>query len=559
MKSIRGKLGLILGAFFLIVLTATGATLYTISLQKGDAAVINIAGRQRMLTQKMAKEVLGITRRYGDGAVDDVEGLKEGLRKTAGLFDTSLRGLIKGDEELGLEPTTDPAILAQLQDVGRLWKAFRERIEVILTSEPDDPAYGKALDFITDNNVPLLNEMNRAVKMYETEASRKVSRLIWVLVAAVVLSMAAFGAGWLLVGRLITGPVGKVAEAAERMAEGDLMVTLDATSRDETGRMMESLNRMAGNLKRILTQTIEASQQVSTAADQIAGACQNFSQRISEQASSVEETSATMQEMSASIRQTAENAREANKLAQATKASADAGSRVMEDTIEAMDEINRSSSKIANISNVIEEIAFQTNLLALNAAVEAARAGEHGKGFAVVASEIRNLAQRASQSAKEITGLIEESVEKTERGVNLAHELNRKLEEIGTSVKKVTDLMDEVAAAAAEQSSGTNQVNTAISQIDQTTQQNASLVEESAASAEELAAQAKELLNLVSFFKIDGDHDRDQARHARGAEGAGRSLKRDDALPGGSEPVTTAATSLEDGDGGKTNGGFEEF
>jgi len=171
------------------------------------------------------------------------------------------------------------------------------------------------------------------------------------------------------------------------------------------------MQNMVNNLKQIVFQTKEASNQVATASDQIAQANQNLSQSITEQASSVEETTSTMEEMTASIRQTADNAREANKLAQGTKGIAESGSCVMGNTIKAMDDINKSSSKIANISNVIEEIAFQTNLLALNAAVEAARAGEHGKGFAVVASEIRNLAQRASQSAKEITGLIEQARE----------------------------------------------------------------------------------------------------------------------------------------------------
>ncbi|MBT0666513.1 cache domain-containing protein, partial [Geobacter pelophilus] len=317
-----------------------------------------------------------------------------------------------------------------------------------------------------------------------------------------------------VVARKIRQPLLEAVEASNRLADGDLTVAIEVKSSDETGQLMDAMGNMVSRLREITSQTVEAANQVSIAADQISEANQSFSQKITEQAASVEETTAAMEEMGASTRSTAENAREANNLARSSKTVAEDGTVVMADTIAAMNEINKSSAKIANISNVIEEIAFQTNLLALNAAVEAARAGEHGKGFAVVAAEIRSLAGRTTQSAKEITTLIEDSGEKTGRGVQLAQELDKKLGEIVSGIKKVTDLMDEVAAAAAEQSSGINQVNTAMGQVDQTTQQNASLVEETSAAAEELAAQAKGLLDVVSFFKVE-----DSGRSAKGARG----------------------------------------
>ncbi len=372
----------------------------------------------------------------------------------------------------------------------------------------------------------------------------------------------------------------KLTAGLSKLAHGDLNVNIEVAGADaDTAQAQQSfeeiakaVNECAGNLTRIAAQTKDAANQVSTAADQIANANQNFSQKITEQAASVEETSSTMEEMSASIRQTAENAREANKLAQNTRTVTESGSAVMSDTIKAMDGINKSSAKIANISNVIEEIAFQTNLLALNAAVEAARAGEHGKGFAVVASEIRNLAQRASQSAKEITSLIEDSAEKTGRGVQLAQELSGKLGEIGTSIKKVTDLMDEVAAAAGEQASGTNQVNAAMSQIDQATQQNASLVEETASAAEELAAEAKELLNVVAFFKVDegaGYQETKGRAAARELQATRKNVRQPLAKAAPKEATkifrgapelagmtSAGAASVKDEKG---NGGFEEF
>lgn len=308
-----------------------------------------------------------------------------------------------------------------------------------------------------------------------------------------------------VVARKIRQALVEAVDASNKLAQGDLTVAIDVKSSDETGQLLGAMQEMISGIKNVVNQTLEASHQVSQAADQISEANQSFSQKITEQAASVEETTATMEEMSASIKSTAENSREASNLARNSKTLADGGSTVMHDTIRAMDDINKSSRKIANISDVIEEIAFQTNLLALNAAVEAARAGEHGKGFAVVAAEIRSLAQRTTQSAKEINGLIEDSSEKTTRGVELAQELSKKLDEIGTSIKKVTDLMDEVAAASQEQSAGINQVNTAMGQVDQATQANASLVEETSAAAEELAAQARSLLDVISFFKVEDD------------------------------------------------------
>jgi len=311
-----------------------------------------------------------------------------------------------------------------------------------------------------------------------------------------------------VVARKIRQALMEAVDASNKLAQGDLTIAIDVKSADETGQLLGAMQEMVNGIKEVVNQTIEASHQVSQAADQISEANQSFSQKITEQAASVEETTATMEEMSASIKSTAENSREASNLARSSKSLADGGSAVMDDTIRAMDDINKSSRKIANISDVIEEIAFQTNLLALNAAVEAARAGEHGKGFAVVAAEIRSLAQRTTQSAKEINGLIEDSSEKTSRGVELAQELSKKLAEIGISIKKVTDLMDEVAAASQEQSAGINQVNTAMGQVDQATQANASLVEETSAAAEELAAQARSLLDVVSFFTVEDAHHR---------------------------------------------------
>ena len=351
------------------------------------------------------------------------------------------------------------------------------------------------------------------------EAAAIARHSVYEIMAAIVLgALISIGLA-LVITRIILKQLGGdpayVADIVQRVSKGDLTVEVK-TAADDQGSMLFHIKEMVHSLSEIAGQSVEAAHQVSIAADQISEANQSFSQKITEQAASVEETTAAMEEMGASTRSTADNAREASQLARSSKGVAEEGTVVMADTISAMADINKSSSKIANISDVIGEIAFQTNLLALNAAVEAARAGEHGKGFAVVAAEIRSLAQRTSQSAKEITALIEDSGEKTSRGVELAGELSKKLNEIVGGIKKVTDLMDEVAAAAQEQSSGISQVNTAMGQVDQTTQANASLVEETSASAEELAAQARALLDVVSFFKVEDNLKRGRRPQPRG-------------------------------------------
>jgi methyl-accepting chemotaxis protein len=327
----------------------------------------------------------------------------------------------------------------------------------------------------------------------------------------------------LWVGRRGANSLIQVSEVAQRAAEGDLTKRVKVTSKDELGTMGHAMNAMLDNLVKVVTEVRQAAEHVSTASAEITQGNEDLSQRTSQQASALEETSASMEEMTSTIKQNADNAKQANQLAVAAREVAEKGGTVTDKAVEAMDEINKSSKKIADIINVIDEIAFQTNLLALNAAVEAARAGEQGRGFAVVASEVRNLAQRSATAAKEIKTLINESVQKVGDGSELVNRSGQTLEEIVNSVKRVTDIIAEISAASQEQAAGIDQVNKAVMQMDQGTQQNAALVEEATSASQSMRQQAAALLEQVSFFKFE-ENKREElssktTRHMRTSKG----------------------------------------
>lgn len=257
---------------------------------------------------------------------------------------------------------------------------------------------------------------------------------------------------------------------------------------------------LSRSIMRVVGNVLNASESVANASDQISAGNQELAQRTQEQASALEETASTIEEMTSTVKQNAENAVRANKMAQDAACMASDSEKVSEDTTAAISEVAESSKRVADIINVINEIAFQTNLLALNAAVEAARAGEQGKGFAVVAGEVRNLAQRSAEAAKEIQELINDSVEKVGKGNKLVEKSGETLTQIIISIQKVADTISEISAASQEQAAGIDQVNKAVTMMDDVVQQNASLVEEAASASESLAMEAEELQSLMASF-----------------------------------------------------------
>ncbi len=484
-----------------------------------DSKTINLAGKQRMLTQKMVKEALGLVQ--GSGSVDTLKG-------TSILFDETLKGLISGDSELGLSVMADNAILAQFADVQTLWKSFYENVGIILNLVPETT---NALSYINGHNAELLKEMNTAVGMYEKLSKGKINtlKMITMIIAGVVALTAIMT--WFVIVRPLVG----------------------------------SLRGLVENLTC-------GSEQIASATQEIASASQSLAQGASEQASSLEETSSTMEEMSSMTRQNADNAQEAANLAKQCSDSAEKGNTTVGEMSASIDkmnnssmeivnsmsmsmgEINTSSKKIAEITKVIDGIAFQTNLLALNAAVEAARAGDHGKGFAVVAEEVRNLAQRSAAAAKDTAGLIDDCVEKADKGTALTSKCketlqdivddvkkstdntNAALQEIVSSVGKVTTLTKEISTASTEQAEGVNNVNQAIQQMDEVTQQIAANAEETASASEELAAQAETTTDQVLMLSAQvGGGDNGVSQNAKTTTGAKSSTTVKD-TGGGNKP-----------------------
>ncbi|WP_373991950.1 Cache 3/Cache 2 fusion domain-containing protein [Duganella sp. BuS-21] len=310
------------------------------------------------------------------------------------------------------------------------------------------------------------------------------------------------GVLFVLVRTVVSRPLARATEAAERIAKGDLDVHLEIDNKDEIGLVLRSLNNISDNLSGVVGQVRTGAEQITTASAEIAQGNLDLSGRTEEQASSLEETAASMEQLSSAVTQNAENASQANQMALAASGIAAKGGAVVAQVVETMGSINASSRKIVDIISVIDGIAFQTNILALNAAVEAARAGEQGRGFAVVASEVRNLAQRSATAAKEIKALIDDSVSKVEVGSKQVEQAGTTMQEVVDSVRRVTDIMAEISHASEEQRAGIGQVHEAITQMDQVTQQNAALVEEAAAAAQALQDQAHELEDVVRIFKL---------------------------------------------------------
>jgi len=361
---------------------------------------------------------------------------------------------------------------------------------VRLASEVDTKLKG-----LTDAKLRLAKEAAQNNNDTATKAT-------YTTIILIVIGMAVAIIMGIVISLSISKPIKKLMSLANKVAEGDLDVTVSIDTKDEIGTLANSFGKMADNLNEVMGNINIAAQQVSTGSSQVSDSSMALSQGATEQASSIEELTASIEEISSQTMLNAENANEANILAKTAKDNAVQGNVQMKEMQKAMQEINESSSSISKIIKVIDEIAFQTNILALNAAVEAARAGQHGKGFAVVAEEVRNLAARSANAAKETTAMIEGSIKKVEGGTYIANETSLALKKIVEGVEKAANLVGDIALACSEQAVGIEQINQGIIQVSTVVQTNSSTSEESAAASEELSSQAELLKNQVSRFKL---------------------------------------------------------
>ena len=448
----------------------------------------------------------------------DVEKQFEQLQQRLGEEKKVYEPLIVADEEKQLYKQF-------LQERARYVELNKQLFEV---SHNGDKAQaklllgGESLKLYNESSATLqkLIKFNSDVAHAEARASESVyNRAVTMLiVAAIVAALIAVIAGILLV-RSIRAPLEQAVKAADRVASGDLSGAIHVDRQDETGQLLNALERMQQSLVQTVHSVRLNAEGVASASAQIASGNADLSSRTEEQASALEETAASMEQLGSTVRQNADNARAANQMAVKASQVAEQGGAVVAEVVETMKGINNSSQQIADIISVIDSIAFQTNILALNAAVEAARAGEQGRGFAVVAGEVRTLAQRSAEAAKEIKALIGTSVERVGQGTQLVDKAGATMADIVSSIRRVTDIMAEISAASQEQSQGVAQVGEAVTQMDQTTQQNAALVEESAAAAGALGKQAQDLVQAVAVFQLPAHamHEQNQRSMAQRA------------------------------------------
>ena len=546
-RDARTAAKLAMGFGILVLLALVQGAMSLRGLARLDEAIVLVSGNHvpGMLALKDANiDLLRTSRAVRNAILDDTREAVEGRLADIRTYDESFRRHIRRFDSTVVLPRNHERVRTLLADFD-VMRAKQDSIAALALLQRDEEARARLkdaraasdrvdmeLDTLVASKAGLLAQSVRESEAAYASARRSLATLIALatLLAVVVATV---------VTRLITVPLAEAAARAEqlrrvcianlrdgveRLAMGDLTARvatgtepLRVRSADEIGAMARALNGIIegtqatvhafdealGAMRTAMLEVRQSADHTTSSSGELTSAALQISSGAQEQASSLEETAASLEEMTATVKQNAENAQQAAQLATAARDVAEQGGRVVRDAVGAMGEINASSRRIADIITTIDEIAFQTNLLALNAAVEAARAGAQGRGFAVVAGEVRNLAQRSATAAREIKGLIQDSVRKVEDGSTLVTRSGATLDEIVASVKRVTDIVAEIAAASREQATGIDQVNKAVTQMDTVTQANAGQTEELSGTAEALATQAQQLQAMVARFTLE--------------------------------------------------------
>jgi len=462
---LQSKLTVVL-LIFVAIGFANSVMVYTvITHQQAHARAINLAGRQRMLTQKMSKEAFMLS------ATQDEELSHQAtkvIQNTAQLFEDTLNGLLNGDPSQELTKASDDKVRAKLLEVQTMWRPFRAVVQKVISVDKTAPAYREAMEHIRTHNLPLLKTMNEAVHLYEKSSdSRAILVLQGTLLALLLLTV---GFLWILSRKRVMQPL------------SETTVRLDASA--------SSIRDFAGSL---------------------VGAAGNIADQASKQAASTEESSAALEEITSMVKQNADNTALANSEMQTTQRIAKEAYAFITDMNHGMADIRDASEETQIIVKVINDIAFETNLLSLNAAVEAARAGEAGAGFAVVADEVRNLALRSADSARNTSALIDNIVQRIEEGADLVRKATGAFNEVAEGADKFATVLDEIANANNEQAIGIEQINIGINGIDQATQQNAAIAKDAADTANDMFRTSGELTAIVQRITsmIDGTTKRE--------------------------------------------------
>jgi methyl-accepting chemotaxis protein len=511
---VRLALGFGMVFLLMIILIGVGLTRFksvndinasnTTAWERADAAYT-----LKVSTESTLGQVKGL---FISNSQDNIEGVAKAIANEATITNAALDKLDKlvVDDE-------GKALIAKMRSVRAPWVAARKEVDrLIRAGQPDEAA-----KLMLETGIPamrtflgsqqnLLDYEKSRMSAGNEQAAANISsaRILISSLGGIAILLGAIFA--FLVTRSITHPIREAVKVAQTVAGGNLTSRIIVSSKDETGQLMLALKEMNDSLAQTVSGVQKAADSVAAAAGEISSGNIDLSQRTEEQASSLEETASSMEELTATVKQNAGNAKQASQLAMNASGEAAKGGEVVTQVVTTMRAISDGSKKMGDIISIIEGIAFQTNILALNAAVEAARAGEQGRGFAVVASEVRNLAQRSAAAAKDIKDLIDASVNNVENGSQLVDHAGKTMEEIVKAIKRVTDVMAEIAASSDEQSAGIEQVSQAITQMDRVTQQNAALVEEAAAAAASLQEQGQQLRQAVSVFRVDGS----QQNHA---------------------------------------------